>query len=129
MHSDNFWPSEIKNPLADCARKKCIFFIQDTLHARAPILKHKGYAAARPSARDNVVSCIQRYIVYHSFAFSLKGSSVKDVCTRGVCQMRTPMLILPVKGQTLWGKGGKKWQIFAVVLYGWPLTSMATQLT
>ena len=39
--------------------------------------------------------------------------------------MRTPVLILPVKGQILrtW-RGGKKWQNFADVLYGWPLTNL-----
>ena len=46
----------------------------------------------------------------------------------GGWQMRTPVLILPVKGQILrtCGRGGggcKNWQNFADVLYGWPLTA------
>ena len=54
--------------------------------------------------------------------YSPKWLYIKDVRTRGK-QMRTPVLILPVKGQILrtWGKGGKKWQNLANVLYGWPL--------
>ena len=42
----------------------------------------------------------------------------------GGWQMRMPALILPVKGQILrtWGEGGKKWQNFADVLYGWSPT-------
>ena len=42
--------------------------------------------------------------------------------------MRTPVLILPVKGlisRTL-VEGGKKWQNFADLLYGWPLIDLET---
>ena len=39
----------------------------------------------------------------------------------GVRQIRTPVLILPVKGQILRTLGrGEKWQNFEDVLYGWP---------
>ena len=44
----------------------------------------------------------------------------------GGWQMRTPVLILPVKGLFCGhgGRGGKKWQNFADVLYGWPLLGL-----